>query len=227
LSEFTFHVANRIAADVIYAARVHVIVWSDYICPWCYLGRDRTALLVERGCTVEQLPFELHPELPAQGRDLRPDGRTARVHDDIGRQCAELGIAFRTPTHVPNSRRALATAEVVRMDQPDRYPALDDALFRAHFVDGVDIGDRDELDRIVDSAGINAKDVRDQVDAGAGQVAIDEAKQRALDHGVAGTPAWLFNDALVLPGVQPRELFERVLERVRARNGGEPTGPER
>ena len=206
---------------------MHVIVWSDYICPWCYLGRDRTALLVERGCTIEQLPFELHPELPTQGRDLRPDGRTTWVHDDIGRQCAELGMAFRTPTHIPNSRRALATAEVVRAAQPDRFVALDDALFRAHFVDGTDIGDPDALDRIVASVGVDATRVRDEVDGGAGHTAIDEAKQRAFDHGVAGTPAWLFNDALVLPGVQPRELFERVLERVRARNGGEPTGPER
>jgi len=198
---------------------VHVTVWSDYICPWCYLGRDRTALLVERGCTIEQLPFELHPELPPLGRDIRPDGRTALVHDEIGRQCAEVGLPFRTPSHIPNSRRALATAEVVRQLRPGSFAALDDALFRAHFVDGHDIGDRDELDRIVASVGIDAAHVRTVVDDGGGQAAIDAAMERAFDRGVAGTPAWSFNDALVLPGVQPRELFERVLERVRARTG--------
>jgi predicted DsbA family dithiol-disulfide isomerase len=200
---------------------VHVTVWSDYICPWCYLGRDRTALLVERGCTVEQLPFELHPELPAHGRDIKPDGRTALVHDEIGRQCAEAGMPFRTPTHIPNSRRALATAEVVRERMAAAsFVALDDALFRAHFVEGRDIGDRDELDGIVTSVGLDAARVRALVDDGEGQAAIDTAMERAFDHGVAGTPAWLFDDALVLPGVQPRELFERVLERVRARTGG-------
>ncbi len=199
---------------------MHVTVWSDYICPWCYLGRDRTALLVDRGCTIEQLPFELHPELPANGRDIRPDGRTALVHDEIGRQCAEVGMPFRTPTHIPNSRRALATAEVVREHMAASFGAIDEALFRAHFVEGRDIGDRDELDRIVGSTGVDAARVRALVDAGEGQTAIDAAMERAYDHGVAGTPAWLFNDALVLPGVQPRELFERVLERVRARTGG-------
>ncbi|MEY2571381.1 MAG: hypothetical protein QOE63_1731 [Acidimicrobiaceae bacterium] len=198
---------------------MRVRVWSDYICPWCYLGRDRTALLVERGCTVELLPFELHPDLPPGGRAVRPGGRLSTVHDDIARQCAEVGLPFRPPTLVPNSRRALETAEVVRATAPDRFVALDDALFAAHFVDGRDIGDPDVLDALVGDIGLAVAPVRGAVDDGAGRAAVSSAKALALDHGVAGTPAWLFGDDLVLPGVQPRELFERVVQRLRARTG--------
>ena len=198
---------------------MRVRVWSDYICPWCYLGRDRTALLVELGCAIELLPFELHPELPLAGRDVRPGGRVSKVHEDIARQCAEVGLPFRPPTHVPNSRRALETAEVVRALAPEQFTAIDDALFTAHFVDGRDIGDRNVVDALVDAIGLDAAIVRARVDDGTGQAAVDAAKTTAFDHGVAGTPSWLFGDDLVIPGVQPRELFERVVDRLRARTG--------
>jgi len=43
---------------------VDAVVWSDYLCPWCYLGRDRTKLLGELGVNVVPQPFEVHPEYP-------------------------------------------------------------------------------------------------------------------------------------------------------------------
>jgi predicted DsbA family dithiol-disulfide isomerase len=143
------------------------------------------------------------------------------VHDDIGRQCAEVGLPFRPPTLVPNSRRALETAEVVRATAPDRFVALDDALFTAHFVDGRNIGDPVVIDELVDRVGCHAATIRAAVEEGAGQAAITAAKALALDHGVAGTPAWLFGDELVIPGVQPRELFERVVDRLGSSRLGE------
>jgi predicted DsbA family dithiol-disulfide isomerase len=190
-------------------------VWSDYICPWCYLGRDRTALIESLGVVVTVLPYELHPELPAAGRTVRPDGRLAAVHADIARQCAEVGLPFEPPTHIPNSRRALETAEVVRELRPESFAALDKALFEAHFVHGLDIGDADVLDELVTAAGAPAPAVRAATDQGAGRAAVAASMDDAHDHGVAGTPAWLFGD-LVIPGAQPRALFERVVTRLRA-----------
>jgi predicted DsbA family dithiol-disulfide isomerase len=190
-------------------------VWSDYICPWCYLGRDRTALIESLGVRVTLLPYELHPELPAAGRAVKPNGRLAAVHADIARQCAEVGLAFEPPTHIPNSRRALETAEVVRQLHPDAFEALDRALFEAHFVHGLDIGDVDVLDGLVTAAGAPAPAVRAATDQGAGHAAVAASMDDAHNHGVAGTPAWLFGD-LVLPGAQPRALFERVVTRLQA-----------
>jgi predicted DsbA family dithiol-disulfide isomerase len=190
-------------------------VWSDYICPWCYLGRDRSALIESLGVPVTAMPYELHPELPAAGRAVKQGGRLAAVHDDIARQCAAVGLAFEPPTHIPNSRRALETAEVVRDRDPDAFTRLDAALFDAHFVRGLDIGDGDVLDDLVAAAGAPAPAVRAAVDQGAGRAAVAASMDDAHNHGVAGTPAWLFGD-LVIPGAQPRELFERVVTRLRA-----------
>src|SRR5215471_7788984 len=101
---------------------MQVQVWSDYICPWCYLGRDRTALLRSLDVEVTPLPFELHPELPPGGRQVKPNGRLADVYGAIGRECEAIGMPFTPPEHVPNSRRALETAEVIRRRWPESFP---------------------------------------------------------------------------------------------------------
>lgn len=200
---------------------MHATVWSDYICPWAYLGRDRTALLHSLDVTVTSMPYELHPDLPREGRAVRADGRLGHVYELIGIECDEVGMPFRPPSHVPNSRRALETAEVVRGLDPAAFEALDASLFAAHFVDGADIGDPDVLDRLVTAAGARANEVRTLVNCGTGHEAVAASMTEAHGHGIAATPAWLFGEdgaELVLPGVQPRELFERVVSRLRAQS---------
>jgi len=194
-------------------------VWSDYICPWAYLGRDRTAVLRSLDVDVSSMPYELHPDLPRGGRAVRADGRLGRVYRAIGRECEDVGMPFHPPVHVPNSRRALETAEVVRSLAPTAFTALDAALFAAHFVDGADIGDPDTIDQLVDQAGAPPDEVRALVEDGAGRAAVTASMAAAHDHGVAATPAWLFGGELVVSGVQPRELFERVVSRLRAQAG--------
>jgi predicted DsbA family dithiol-disulfide isomerase len=206
---------------------MQVKVWSDYICPWCYLGRDRTALLRSLDVEVTPLPFELHPELPPRGREVKPNGRLADVYGAIGRECQAIGMPFMPPTHVPNSRRALETAEVVRRRWPTSFPALDEALFRAHFVTGLDIGDPDVLVMLVDQTGAPSSEVSAAMEAGEGRSAVIASMDAARELGIAATPAWLFGETFVVPGVQPRELFERVVFRLRARTGATPAGPGR
>jgi predicted DsbA family dithiol-disulfide isomerase len=176
---------------------------------------------------VTPLPFELHPELPPQGRHVSPNGRLTEVYGAIGRECEAVGMPFRAPTHVPNSRRALETAEVVRRRWPASFPALDAALFDAHFVTGVDIGDPDVVTTLVDRSGAPSSEVSAALAAGDGSDAVTASMDMARELGIAATPAWSFGNSFVVPGVQPRELFERVVSRLRVRTGGAPAGPGR
>jgi predicted DsbA family dithiol-disulfide isomerase len=189
-------------------------LWSDYLCPWCYLGRDRTRLMEDRGVTVIQLPFDLHPEVPAGGVRVRSDGRLARTLEHVARECSELGLPFTPPTRIPSTRRALEVAEIVRRRWPQRFGALDEALFAAVFVHGVDLGDPRVLDDLVDQTGAPVEEVGRMLAGGLGARAIDESMERAREAGVAATPAWLLESGLLIPGVQPRATLARWLDRM-------------
>jgi predicted DsbA family dithiol-disulfide isomerase len=192
---------------------LHVTCWSDLCCPWCWLGRDRTELLQGLGATVTVRPYELHPEIPASGRDVRPGGRLAAVFAEIERECVTLGRPFRAPDRVPNTNRALRTLEFVHARDAGAHDRLEDALYRAVWVDGLAIDDPDVLDRLTFGAGMPAPTIRSAVDDGEGADALARSMADAHAAGVAGTPAWVFGE-FVLPGVQPRPLYERIVAKL-------------
>lgn len=121
--------------------------------------------------------------------------------------------------HVVRLHLPVGLSRAVRALDPAAFESLDGALFAAHFVDGADIGDPDVLDHLVSSTGARSGRVRTLVDSGAGREAVARSMTTAHGHGIAATPAWLLRGELVLPGVQPRELFERVVARLRAQAG--------
>jgi predicted DsbA family dithiol-disulfide isomerase len=109
----------------------------------------------------------------------------------------------------------------VRAVAPERFPALDDSLYRAVFVDGDDIGDRRVLDARVGAAGLDPADIRARVYEGQGRAGVDDSMRDAYEHGVAATPAWLVAGTLVVPGTQPPEVVRRWIGRLRERAGTE------
>ena len=194
------------------------MVWSDYLCPWCYLGRDRTALLEQLGIAVTPLPYDLHPELPAAGRRVSPTGRLADVHARIASECAAVGLPFNPPEHIPNTRLALRAAEIVRAVDPAMFAKLDAALFVAVFVDGVDVGDAEALAGVVSTAGADGPRVVRAAEAGEGADEVRTSMEAAHEVGVTGTPAWLLDGRLLIPGVQDRVTIEQWVTRMRARS---------
>jgi predicted DsbA family dithiol-disulfide isomerase len=182
---------------------MEAVVWSDYLCPWCYVGQDRTALLRSLGVSVTVLPFELHPRVPEEGIP------NTRRYSAVAAECEAVGLPFRPPTRVPNTRRVLAAAEWVRRREPESFDMLHAALFRASFVDGLDLGDPAVL----------ASLLRVDVDFEEGSAWVDESMAQARDVDVFATPAWLFDSGVVIAGVQPRAFFERIV----ARSGGVPS----
>ena len=139
------------------------------------------------------------------------------MYGRIEQECEQAGLPFRRPARVPNTRRALLTAEFVRRHQPAAFDALDRSLFEAHFVENRPLDDPDVLDALVKAAGGDAAAARDGVESGAMSDALRESMEAAMDANVTGTPAWLLDGRLLIPGAQPRDLFEIWVARLRER----------
>ncbi|MCU1448483.1 MAG: hypothetical protein JWP02_653 [Acidimicrobiales bacterium] len=137
----------------------------------------------------------------------------ARIEAEAG----AAGLPFRRPARIPNTPRALLTAEWVRRHQPEAFEGLDRSLFTAHFVDNRPLDDLDVLDELVGTAGADAAAARHAVDDGLMDEVLRTSMRAADDANVTGTPAWLLDGRLLIPGVQPRELFEIWVRRLRER----------
>jgi predicted DsbA family dithiol-disulfide isomerase len=158
---------------------------------------------------VTWLPFDLHPEYPPGG--LPRADLIARYGDTFDHRLrdrfAQDGLDYKpNPDVVPNSFDALRLAELAR--DLGRHDEVHDRLMDAYWRDGIDIGDRDELRRVLhdlpsdDVERVLANDeYRDRVRA---------STTEAQSVGINGIPAWVIDGKLIVPGAQPREVFEQA-----------------
>ncbi len=192
---------------------LEVDVWTDYLCPWAYLGRHHTNWLRTQGTNPAIRAFELHPELPPTGRAIRPGGGFHRLLVELTGTAAELGLEMRVPDRTPNTRRALELLELVRRHEPTRTADYDDAVARAVWIDGSAIDDPAVLDAIVAGIGLDVASFQARLDLGEGAVALAEAREHAIDAGVAGTPAWCIA-GLTVTGLHSDDQFHRWVDRI-------------
>ncbi|MCP5026164.1 MAG: hypothetical protein GY929_07740 [Actinomycetia bacterium] len=208
-------------------------VWNDYLCPWAWLGRDRTGLLEELGVQVGVVPYELHPEVPVGGRAHRPGGRYDQLLASIEAECHLVDLPFQRPERTPNTRQALEWAEAVRIIDPVAYPALDRKLADAHWIHGHDLEDHELLVELATGLDLDLDALEALVVSGDARRAVDHSIARAHERGVTATPSWLFDsrpEPFLLQGVQPRDTVRRwitrLLDRQRA-DAGPGSGEDR
>ncbi len=186
-----------------------VLEWYDFICPFCYVGQQRNTILVQNGFQVIELPFQAHPDIPPEGILAGP--RTGPMYAMLESEAREAGLQLKWPQHLPNTRRALATAEWVRRHQPQLFPQLYKDFFNAHFVLGEDLGNSAVIDRYASELGINLTALHAALADCSAAEAVSEAEMLGLKYGVQGTPAWLLNGQLIT-GLRPAAEFERLAD---------------
>jgi predicted DsbA family dithiol-disulfide isomerase len=183
--------------------------WYDFLCPFCYVGQHRTAILVGRGFDVVELPLQAHPDIPPGGIPAGP--RNGPMFSMLEREAREAGLPLNWPPHLPDTRRALAAAEWVRRHQPEDFPALHRKLFAAHFVLGEDLEDPAVIDAHARGSGIDLAALHVALADGSATAAVVEAEMTAGKYGVQGTPAWLLTQRLIT-GLLPAAEFKRLAE---------------
>lgn len=188
-------------------------VWVDPICPFCYVALERAAWLRERyGAELVWHPFDLHPEYPPEGipRDVLrkrlpgADEYTRRMFDENGLPYAGL------PEHIPNSRNA----QRVALAAGQRRGELIQRIAEAFWARGRDIGDDEVLVEEAAAVGLDEDTVRGVLGSDAHLDTLLRETDAVLEHGATGVPAWVVDDRALIPGAQPHDVFERVLERL-------------
>ncbi|MCE4546377.1 MULTISPECIES: DsbA family protein [unclassified Caballeronia] len=83
--------------------------WYDLTCPFCYIAQSRNAVLLARGVSLDELPFQVHPEIPVERMFV--GARSGAMHDMLAAEAEQAQLPLSWPDRLPNSRRALAAAE--------------------------------------------------------------------------------------------------------------------
>lgn len=183
-----------------------VVVYYDYVSPFCYMAEPvLRRLREEAGVRVEHRAFELWPA-PAELPDPREQERNwAAVVEPLAR---ELGMEMRYPRVQPRTRKAHETAAYAR--EHGRFDEVHDALYRAYFVEGLDIGRIDVLAELGARFGLDVQDLRIAlgVDRYTEQVLAEEVE--ALGRGVRGVPAYVVDGRLVTGLQQYEDLLEQI-----------------
>jgi predicted DsbA family dithiol-disulfide isomerase len=199
---------------------LHVDVISDVICPWCFIGKRRlgkavAALDDQHEVRVRWLPFQLNPSMPKEGisrreyrskkfgsweRSLELDAKMIAVGKTEG-----IHFAFDRIERTPNTFDAHRLIWLA--DKSGVQDAVVEALFRAYFIAGRDISNRQTLLDVVAEAGLDRHQTEGVLNSAGGQEAIREADELARRVRVEGVPFFIINGKVTLSGAQPPDAF--------------------
>jgi predicted DsbA family dithiol-disulfide isomerase len=212
------------------AAPITVEIWSDVVCPWCYIGKRRferavSQLAGEIEVDVVYRPYQLDPTaspgksqpvFEAYSRKFGGPDRAKEIIDRVTVTAAEDGLGFRMDRAV-RANTLLAHRLLWWAEQPTTpvaQEAVKERLLQAYFVDGLDVGDPEVLADLAAELGVDRDEARDFLDGDAGRAEVRSDLERAADHGISAVPTFVVNGQWAIPGAQDTETFVKVLRRL-------------
>ncbi|MFQ5984786.1 MAG: DsbA family oxidoreductase [Alphaproteobacteria bacterium] len=207
-----------------YTGRVNVDVFSDVICPWCFVGKRRLerALKMRPGLKtrVRWRPFQLNPDMPPEGSDREAylvakfgsAGQTRQVYEAVAEAGEAEGIGFafdrikRTPNTLNAHRLIRFAAEAGTQER------VVELLFRRYFEEGGDVGDPDLLAETGAEAGLDAGAVRAHLASGDGIEAVRAEDALARRMGITGVPCFIVDGRYAIAGAHAPEVLLRLFD---------------
>lgn len=201
-------------------------VWSDVMCPFCYLGDKELANALEQfehrdSVTIRYHSYQLMPELPADAPvdldELLAKKRGFSIeqiqgmNDQIAARGAAVGIEYRFDRAVTvNSRTAHRLTHFA--DEYGKQHGLVMRLFKAYFTDGLNTGDRDTLADLAEEVGLDRNEALGVIDSDAYDDAVTVDIVTASKLGITGVPFFVLNNTYAVSGAQPASSFLQALE---------------
>ena len=212
---------------------MRVEIWSDVVCPWCFIGKVRfdkaVATLRAKGITepidVVFRAFQLDPTAPAgyatpvvdsYAKKFGGRERAEQILDHVTKVAAADGIEFNMDialrANTIDCHRALHWA--LSTYGPDEQIALKHRLLRAYFTEGLDVGDIDVIVRCAIDCQLDGEKLKTWLDSGAGNDEVRADFEAAAMREITAVPSFVINDQFLIPGAQDPEVFVNIIERV-------------
>ena len=211
---------------------MHLEVFSDAICPWCWIGKRRLAeALALPGCedvTVTWRAFQLYPGLPEEGMEreafMRARFGASATQKEGGadpwaRLRAEgervgLDFAFGRAKVVPNTLQAHRLIRWSHVQQgAEGQDRMVETLFARYFTAGEDLGDRDLLADAAGEAGFDRDAARSWLDTDEGTAEVRYEVEWSRENGITGVPCFVLPNGFGVPGAQEAETLARFIRR--------------
>ena len=199
---------------------------SDVVCPWCVIGfrNLKTAmkeLQTELKFEISWKPYELHPEIPQEGYDKKlymsqkfgsSDGRSP--YDAITKVGESVGFEFNfsKTERIPNT--FMAHRLLWKAEQYNLQTKLSEALFKAYFTDGLDIGSKQTLSNISHSVGMNKEDTISFLESKEGGQEVADLEMHFIERSIGAVPTYFINDKYIIQGGQEPETFVSFLRKI-------------
>ncbi|MCI0426564.1 MAG: DsbA family oxidoreductase [Nitrospiraceae bacterium] len=208
---------------------MQIEIYSDVVCPWCYIGKRRLEQAIETAgyaqqAHIEWRPFQLNPTMPKEGMgrrvylDAKFGGTEAQraIEERVAKAGEADGIvfAFDRIERTPNTLDAHRANWFVQ--QKGKQDDLAEALFYAYFTEGRDIGNGQVLVEVASEAGLDGNEVRQFLASGQGveEVRAEEAAGHRM--GIWGVPYFVLNGRYTISGAQPTDMFVSALQKTEA-----------
>ena len=214
------------------AEPIKVDVWSDVVCPWCYIGKRRleagAAVFAERRgdarpVEVEFHSFELSPDIPVDFKGTSvdflvrhkriPAERVREMHERVSGIAASVGLDydFQTvrPTNTVKAHQLLHLAKAHGVQ-----PEMKERLLSAHFVEGRHVGRDDELAELAHEVGLDREEVLRSLKDEDFLPAVRADQRLAAQFGISGVPFFVIDGKYAISGAQPSDVFAEVLTHV-------------
>ncbi|NII12171.1 DsbA family oxidoreductase [Oleiagrimonas sp. C23AA] len=206
---------------------------SDVVCPWCAIGLKSLERAIERlegeiEAHIHVQPFELHPDLGAEGDNATEhlmakygiDRATVeRNREAIRQRGQDVGFDFATS----HESRVYNTFDAHRLlhwagehSERDQL-ALKHALLRAYFTLGLDVSDHEVLQRLASEVGLDGVEAMEVLREGRYADSVREREHFYANENVRSVPSVIINDVHLIQGGQPPEVFERALRELARR----------
>ncbi|MBJ7895062.1 DsbA family oxidoreductase [Bacillus atrophaeus] len=192
---------------------VHIKVYSDYVCPFCYVGKASFEEAIKgKDVEVEWLPFELRPSPAPQLDPVNDPAKQQMWKTSIEPMAQKLGVDIKFPNVSPHPYTDLAFEGFHFAKEHNKGHEYNTRVFTAFFQEEQNIGDIEVLTKLAEEVGLDGERLKAALESRTYQGTQQKALQHAYEEAdITAVPTFIIGDEKI-PGAASKEMFEKIIE---------------